>query len=77
MGRLTKISVLVGEDAYNDVTNFMHQSGLVKDKILEVANIDFTKVVYPEPIEKSVSNESLVFDMADQTTWGVYLPKCL
>ncbi|KJH56962.1 hypothetical protein UF12_13755 [Acinetobacter calcoaceticus] len=67
---LLKISVLVGEDAYNDVTNFMHQSGLVKDKILEVANIDFTKVVYPEPIEKSVSNGSVVFDMADQTTWG-------
>lgn len=67
---LLKISILLGEDAYNDVTNFMHQSGLVKDKILEVANIDFAKVVYPEPIEKFVSDEPVVFDMADQATWG-------
>ncbi|MFV5549589.1 hypothetical protein VXQ35_12065 [Acinetobacter oleivorans] len=67
---LLKISVLLGEDAYNDVTNFMHQSGLVKDKILEVTNIDFTKVVYPEPIEKHVSDEPVVFDVADKNTWG-------
>jgi len=67
---LLKISVLLGEDAYNDVTNFMFQSGLVKDKILEVANIDFTEVVYPEPIEKHVSDEPVVFDVADKTTWG-------
>ncbi|MER8075864.1 hypothetical protein [Acinetobacter pittii] len=67
---LLKISILLGEDIYNDVTNFMFQSGLVKDKILEVSNIDFTKVKYPIPREKHVSQKLVIFDVTDKTTWG-------
>lgn len=67
---LLKISILLGEDVYSDVTNFMFQSSLVKDKILEVANIDFTKVKYPVPREKHIPDELVVFEVADKTTWG-------
>ncbi|WP_228704175.1 hypothetical protein [Acinetobacter gyllenbergii] len=67
---LLKISILLGEDVYNDVTNFMFQSGLVKDKILEIASIDFTKVEYPIPREKHIPDELVAFDVKDKTTWG-------
>ncbi|MGQ1276554.1 hypothetical protein ACT4Z4_14660 [Acinetobacter baumannii] len=67
---LLKISILLGEDVYSDVTNFMFQSGLVKDKILEVTNIDFTKVKYPVPREKHIPDELVVFEVTDKTTWG-------
>ncbi|WP_252719088.1 hypothetical protein [Acinetobacter haemolyticus] len=67
---LLKISILLGEDVYNDVTNFMFQSGLVKDKILEAANIDFTKVRYPIPREKHIPQKLVLFDVTDKTTWG-------
>ncbi|MEN9071965.1 hypothetical protein [Acinetobacter baumannii] len=67
---LLKISILLGEDVYSDVTNFMFQSGLVKDKILEVTNIDFTKVKYPVPREKHIPDELVVFEVRDKTTWG-------
>jgi len=67
---LLKISILLGEDIYNDVTNFMLHSGLVKDKILEVANIDFTKVKYPIPREKNIPQKLVAFDVTDKTTWG-------
>lgn len=67
---LLKISILLGEDVYNDVTNFMFQSGLVKDKILELANIDFTKVKYPVPREKHIPDELVAFEVTDKTTWG-------
>ncbi|WP_227508797.1 hypothetical protein [Acinetobacter sp. Leaf130] len=67
---LLKISILLGEDIYNDVTNFMLQSGLVKDKILEVANIDFTKIRYPVPREKHIPQKLVAFDVTDKTTWG-------
>lgn len=67
---LLKISILLGEDVYNDVTNFMYQSGLVKDKILELTNIDFTKVKYPVPREKHIPDELVAFEVTDKTTWG-------